>query len=385
MSDTMLARTAFPCSRRRLLGRFAGAAAAALGCPGFASAARVLRIGSTLDLSNVEKVNGTALHRGASACFQAINAAGGVNGAAVELVAADDRFDPALAKRNALAFRSDGGVLALLHPQGTRQTAAVMEAVHDMAVVGPNTGTVALREKGAANVFWVRANYGDEMKKLVATAHTLGQTRIGMVHANDPFGQSLLAAFKVACAGLGIRPAVIATTPGTTSPVVEPAAKLVAEAEPQVVVVGLAGTAPALVRALRYAGYGSTVYGMSVGASAANIEALGSLARGLGFSIVVPSPFASKHGIVRRYRADLQAAGSTDYSLPGLEGYVNARVLAEGLRRAGANPTRESVMAALGRLAFDLGGMQIDFENGQREGGHFVDLAVVGADNRLLS
>ncbi len=110
-----------------------------------------LRVAATLDLSNVEKVNGAALHQGASACVLALNEAGGVNGAPVELVVADDRFDPAATRRNALAFQADGSILALLHPQGTRQTGALMETVHDMAVVGPNTGAVALRRRDAAN------------------------------------------------------------------------------------------------------------------------------------------------------------------------------------------------------------------------------------------
>ena len=84
----------------------------------------------------------------------------------------------------------------MLHPLGTRQTAAVMDAVQDVAVVGPNTGTVGLRRKGATNVFWVRANYDREVEKLVATATTLGTRSIGLVHPNDPLGQSLLAASR---------------------------------------------------------------------------------------------------------------------------------------------------------------------------------------------
>jgi ABC-type branched-subunit amino acid transport system substrate-binding protein len=371
-------------TRRRVLESLAGAAFIGIAAQR-ARGVRPLRVAATLDLSNVEKVNGAALHQGASACVRALNEAGGVNGAPVELVVADDRFDPAATRRNALAFQADGSILALLHPQGTRQTGALMEAVHDMAVVGPNTGAVALRRRDAANVFWVRANYASEVEKLVATARTLGIARIGMVHANDPFGQSLLDAFNGACAKLGVKPAVVATTPSTTSLEVDAAAERIAEAAPQVVVVGLAGTAPALVRALRRRGYVSTIYGISVGASAANIAAFADLARGLAFSIVVPSPYAAKHEIVRRYQADLRAAGIGDYSLPSLEGYINARVLVEGLRRAGANPTRESLLAALGRLSLDLGGMRIDFQNGRREGGSFVDLAVIGVNGRLLS
>ena len=82
----------------------------------------------------------------------------------------------------------------------------------------------------------------------------------------------------------------------------------------------------------------------------------------------------------------MQAFGSTDFSLPGLEGYLNARVLTEGLRRAGGAPTRESVMAALESLdSLDVGGVRIAYGKERREGSNFVDVAAVGVGGRLIS
>jgi hypothetical protein len=140
------------------------------------------------------------------------------------------------------------------------------------------------------------------------------------------------------------------------------------------------------VKALRQAGAISTVYGLSITASASNIRELGDLSRGLGFSMVVPSPFAAKNEIVRRYQADMQAAGTTDYSLPSLEGYINARVLVEGLRRTASAPNRDSLLAALGNIEMlDLGGVRVAFGKGRREGSSFVDVAVIGASGRMIS
>ena len=374
-------------SRRHVVIHVAGGAAAALGLPTLAiSAPKVFRIGSTLDLTGVEKANGTGLNLGATTYFNALNAAGGINGVKVELITKDDQFKPEVAKANSQAFDSDPSIIALLHPLGTRQTAAAMDAVPAMAIVGPNTGTVALRKKGALNTFFVRANYDQEIDKLIETAATLGITRIGLVHPNDPLGQSLLAAFKVSTAKFNLTPAVIATTPGTTSPEVQPAVLEIAKVAPQVVIVGLAGTAPLFVRALREAGSAATIYGLSITASATNIKELGDLARGFGFSIVVPSPYSTKYEIVRRFQTDTQAAGSTEYSLAALEGYINARVLAEGLRRAGANPTRESLVNALSAIeSLDFGGIRIGYSRVKREGSSFVDVAVIGPAGKMLS
>jgi branched-chain amino acid transport system substrate-binding protein len=152
--------------------------------------ARTLRVASTFDNSGVEKANGSGAHRGASAYFNALDRSGGIGGAKVELLMADDQFKPDLAKQNALAL------LALLSPLGTRQTAAMMEAVTSMAIVGPITGTAGLRKSSPPTVFWVRGSYDVEVEKLIATAATLGQQRIAFVYPNDPLGKSVLAGFE---------------------------------------------------------------------------------------------------------------------------------------------------------------------------------------------
>jgi branched-chain amino acid transport system substrate-binding protein len=375
-------------NRRRALQRLAGTAVATAGFHGFVFAREAtLHIGATLATSGSEKANGTGLFQGSSAYFKAVNRAGGILGHKLELILADDQFNPDIAKQNAAAFHADANMLAILHPFGTRQAAAVMDTVHDMAIVGPSTGTVALRKKASPNTFWVRANYDQEIEKLISTAEAIGIRSIGLVHPKDAFGQDLLAAFNAACEHHKIKPAVIATTPGTLSHDVEHAAFEVAKAAPRMVVMGLgAGSAPLFVRALRKIGGTSAIYGLSSAMSTQNILDLGDLSRGLGFSIVMPSPFANKHEIVRRYHADMAAAGSTEFSLPGLEGYVAARVLVEALRHAGTVPTRASVIAALERIdALDLGGVRIGYGKGVREGNHFVDVAVIGADGRFTS
>lgn len=371
--------------RRDVLTLGAAGSMASLGFPALAEA-RSLKIGSTFDNSGVEKANGSACFKGAQAYFNAINRAGGINGSRIELGMADDQFKPELAKANALAFRADKSVLALLTPLGTRQTAAIMETVTDMAIVGPNTGTAALRRTSPPNLFWVRASYDEEIKKLIRTAVALGTTRIGIVHPNDPLGASVLAAFQRSLAAVNLAPAVVATTPGTTSSEVEPAAQAIARAAPQIVVMVLAGMAPLFVKALHAAGGTSTLYGLSIGASAANIAALGSHGRGTGFSIIVPSPFAPRNEIVRHYQDDMTASGWSDYSLPSLEGYINARVLVEGLKRAGPGVTRESLITALERIeTLDLGGMRISYGKGNRNGSSFVDVVVIGADSRIIT
>ena len=181
-----------------------------------------------------------------------------------------------------------------------------------------------------------------------------------------------------------IEPVVIATTPGTTSMEVDPAAKEIAKASPQIVIVGLAGTAAAFIKALRAAGGNSTIYGISI--SAGSIFGMGDQAHGVGFSIPVLSPFAARSELVRRYQADMLAAGHKTFSLSSMEGYVDACVLAEGMRRAGSSLNRASLIAGLERIeGWDAGGMRFNFSRGNHEGSTFVDVAIIGSGGRLLT
>jgi branched-chain amino acid transport system substrate-binding protein len=372
-------------TRRRWTVVVAGTVASAIAAPVVAQSGSI-RIGSTFDNSGVEKHNGASCFLGARACFEAINREGGIHGKQLTLIQADDQFNPQLAKSNAKAFQADRTMLGLLTPLGTRQTAAVMEAVGDMAIVGPNTGTAALRKTSPPNLFWVRASYDQEVERLVATSAALGHTRIGIVYPDDPLGKSVYAGFERSIAAHGLTPAVVATTPGTTSLQVEPAAMAVATAAPQVVIMVMAGVAPRFVQALRKLDGGrTTIYGLSISINAENVRAMGEYGRGVGFSIIVPSPFVAKSDIVRRYQTDLRALGDEEHSLPALEGYINARVLVEGLRLAGPNATRETLIKALERIeALDLGGgMRIGYGRGNRVGSHFVDLAVIDAAGRI--
>lgn len=373
-----------PLGRRHFLQQ-CGTAAAVFAAPSWAQS-RTLRLGTTVDQTGLEKGIGSDLVKGATAYFNAVNKTGGINGAKVELITVDDQFKPDLAKANAQAFQADSSVLGILSPLGTRPTAAIVESIRDFAVVGPIAGAAAVRKNSPPNVFWVRATFDAEIEKLIHTAVTLGTTRIGIVHPKDPLGLSILASFQKAMAEVKLEPVIIATTPTNTSTDVEPAAKAIAKAQPQVVIMVLSGVAPLFVKALRDAGGTSTVYGLSNAASAVNIAAMGDKARGVGFAIIVPSPLSNKNTLVRSYQTDMQASGWKDYTLFGLEAYVNARVMAEGLRRAGPKVTRESLINGLdGITNFDLGGMRVNYGNGNRVGSTFVDVGVVGLDGRLLT
>jgi len=81
----------------------------------------------------------------------------------------------------------------------------------------------------------------------------------------------------------------------------------------------------------------------------------------------------------------MSAAGHTDYSHLSLEGYIDAKVAAEGLRRAGRTPTRAGLVSAMdGMRHYNLGGMEVSFGNGAASGSKFVELTLINAQGKLI-
>jgi ABC-type branched-subunit amino acid transport system substrate-binding protein len=102
-------------------------------------------------------------------------------------------------------------------------------------------------------------------------------------------------------------------------------------------------------------------------------------------SQVMPFPFSTTTAIAREYREAVQQAGgdaTPNYS--SMEGYIAAKVFAEGLKRAGGNPTRESLVAGLESLQrFDVGGYAVSFNARDHQGSGFVDLSMLTGDGKV--
>jgi ABC-type branched-subunit amino acid transport system substrate-binding protein len=86
--------------------------------------------------------------------------------------------------------------------------------------------------------------------------------------------------------------------------------------------------------------------------------------------------------IVAEYRAAMEKfSGKKEYSFTSLESYIGAKVVAEGLRRAGPKPTRESFMQALdGMSSYDVGGYTLSYSADNHNGSSFVELTVISKE-----
>jgi branched-chain amino acid transport system substrate-binding protein len=325
-------------------------------------------------------------HEGAKLYFDTINARGGVNGQKIELITVDDKFDPKVTVEVARELVAKQRVLALFLNRGTPHTQALLPVLAELKVplVGPSTGAMALHEPVNPWVFNVRATYQREAAKAIEHLASIGMTRIAMLETDDTFGaDSALGALK-GFSKVNQRPALHEKFP-RDKPDFTKLAKEVAESNAQaVLVIGSAGNTANAIQAVRAAGSRAQAVTLSNNASEGFIKLLGEHARGVIVTQVFPNERSVAYGLIKEAQEFAKAKGLEGVSPAMMEGYAAAKVLTEGLRRAGPSPTPVTLRDALENLRnYDLGGLTIGYSPTNHTGLDFADLSIVDASGKF--
>jgi branched-chain amino acid transport system substrate-binding protein len=342
-------------------------------------------LGQSIDLSGPEAKLGREVVRGMNLYFDGVNAAGGVNGRKIKLQTLDDAYNVDKAAANVAQLREAPGLLALMTPLGTTTTVRVAKEAGDVPVLFPLTGTGGIRTAAMANTYFLRATYAEEVQRIADHSQTLGMKRLAIIHSEDPFGKPGMAAFEKALAAHQLKPHAVGKVADFRTKDVAAAVKAVADSKPDAVLIYLPATFPDVVLALREAGMQAPVYGISVALTPENLERLGPQGRGLMFTQVVPPYGNRKFRLAREYLAQLEAK-KMEPSFGGMEGYLNAKVVTEALRRAGADVDRVKLRRALeGMAPYDAGDMQVQFDAATRSGSKFVQIGIIDRAGQLLN
>jgi branched-chain amino acid transport system substrate-binding protein len=350
--------------------------------------AKSVTIGSSGALTGPLAGSGASVKLGVNAAMAQINAKGGIHGRQLQFQQVDDAYAPQRTAENVRKMIGDGSVFALLTCIGTPNNAAIMPMIQEanLPYVGPRTGAASLRKAGMRNVFHVRASYTEETQRLVQNLLTMGIKNLAIVYLDTSFGKEVLVDAVAALQVQGVKAVVQTALAVDGNNVADVVAQVVA-GKPGAVMLATAGEASAkLVLALKKASPMLPLAGLSVTLTAEGLRGLGAAGSGLAMTMVFPDPNRARSTLVRDYQSAMRATGQQDFSLDTLESYVNTRVLAEGLERAGRDLTRAKLQAALAGLQrFDLGGFTINYATSAPfVGSHYVDLGVLGSGGRYI-
>ncbi len=284
---------------------------------------------------------------------------GGVNGRKLKLIAYDDSYDPA--KTEACFNRlMEQKVFALGFFVGTPTAVKYvpMAESNKIPLVGLFTGAQTLYVPLRHWVVNVRASYFDETREQIdGLWGTLGYKRIGVIYPEDAFGAAVLDGVKAALKTHSAEPIATGSYQRQTAQV-GGAIDSVRAANPEaVVVVGPPNTVAPILKQSHAKGWKPLFLTVSFVGTDDLIKEAGADAEGIVITQVVPPYYLTDLKTVALYRRTLSKYfPSTPPNFVSLEGFFDAMVLVEGLKRAGKDLTREGLIHGIESIhEFDLG------------------------------
>lgn len=343
-------------------------------------------IGQTVATTGALGEFGQDIINGAKAQLNSVNATGGVHGRKLRLITLDDQYKTDLGAGNLRELIQKEKIFALLSVMGT---AISLEAVkqaepEQLPLVAPWTGVQAVREPARRNVFNVRASYRDEILKVITHLRTLGTQRIAVVYFESSFGGELQVIFDQ-MASWPAKPVAVRAVRPDGSDVAE-VAKVIVAGKPQAIIMLTAGKASVdFIKSYNGIAKGAQYYALSVMGTHQSVHALGKDGVGVVVTSVVPFPWDVGVPIVKEYQEAMHKIGVTAYSFTSLESYINTKVLVEAIRRAGPGLTRTKLIAAGESMhPLRLGGFQVSYGPGERNGSKYVDMNIISSTGRFM-
>jgi len=369
-------------SRRRFT--LAAGAAAVLGASRAIAQEERLVLGQSAAFSGAAAQLGIQFHAGAKLAFDQLNAQGGVGRRQIHIRQLDDGYEPDRCAENTQKLIGED-VFALFGYIGTPTSVVALPVATKEKVpfVAPFTGAMSLRQPFNRMAFHLRASYNDETALIVKQLTNLGLKKIAVFYQNDVYGKAGLDGVTQALALQNLKPVVAATVERNSVDVAKAVAEIVPTAPDAVVQISAYKSCAAFIRAARKAGYGGTFYNVSFVGTQALADELGKDGAGVVVSQVVPSPYNAANAITREFVAAAKKAGDVQVNFSSMEGYLAARMLAEGLKRA-PKPSRDGLVAGLESIGdISLGGFALSLSPSNHVASKFVELSMLTGDGRV--
>jgi len=319
--------------------------------------ANSVKLGITVPMTGIAAPGYSKVAPAMKAYFDYVNANGGINGRRIQLVIEDDRYLPqeAVIKTNKLILRDK--VFAIVGALGTANNLAINSRVRLGARGVPslfvNTGFSGFADKKKfPTIFPLFSSYAMEAKIMGNyIKENFAGKKIGLIVQNDDFGVDALKGF----AASGVKfDETIKYVSGTQSPATALTwvQKLVAAKIEVVYLFGVTTATAAAVGVAAQAGYRPQWIFGSVGADATTIQTATTvpvaLLNGAISASFMPDAADTSDEYVKFFRevnAEYNKGVTFDNNV--LVGMNGGMMVANALKAAGRNLTREGLMAAI--------------------------------------
>lgn len=367
-----------------------------------------LVLGVSAAFSGPSRGLGIELYRGAYSYFEHVNRAGGVGGRKIVLKTYDDGYQPNPAVTNTMTLVLEDQVFALFGYVGTPTVTRVLPMLKKFQqrkayLFFPFTGAQPQREPPYGDfAFNLRASYRQETAGLVDNFVSIGNKRIAVFYQADAYGRSGWAGVRRAMSRHGGQIAGEATyrRGARFSGSMRRQVEILKQSNPSAVIcIGSYAACAAFLRDAVDLGLEVPIANLSFVGSENLLKLITEgrddsqrYTRLLVNSQVVPSYEDVSIPAVKQYRemmdrydpqppSELLKEDYTpfSYSFVSLEGFLNAKLMVEILRRLGDQPDRNRLEEAIFTIRdFDLGiSERVSFGPDRRQGLQQVYYTVV--------
>lgn len=321
-------------------------------------------IGSSLALGGHAGYLGTQTLQGAMSFIKDINEKGGIHKRKITFIALDDQYNPPQCLYNTQKLILEEKVFALSCYVGTPTTVRIISLVNEAKIplVGMFTGANRLRQPVNRYLINIRASYYQETHAAVDfIVNKKNLDKVAVFFQYDEYGFDGLRGTEIALKKYGLLPVAKGSYIRGTRDVENGLEKIIQSNAQAVIMIGTYDPCATFINSAKARGFSPLFHNVSFVGSTELARRLGSNGEGVLVTQVVPRPvlIPGKEplpgvqeyiSLLKKYYPDAMP------SFIGLEGYLNARILIEGLKRAGRDLTREKFITAIESISnFDLG------------------------------
>jgi branched-chain amino acid transport system substrate-binding protein len=322
-----------------------------------------LRVGVSISRTGAYDELAPALQRGYQLCLKHTNDKGGVLGRKLELVADDDRSEPAEAVRIYERLITLDKVEAVLGPYSSPITEAVADLAekHQMPLVVAGASSTSIFRKGRKFIFMLPSPAEVYLEGLVDMAARRGLRTLALIHEDTLFPRATVQGALALAKKRGLSVVAVEAYPKGTTDFSAPLTRI-RKANPDVLGAGTYfDDAVALTRQLKTLDVNPRMFAVTVGSDLPKFyEVLGRTAEFVyGTSQWEPELVALLRGgglipVNRRYPGVREFVESYTREFPGdtlsyraAQGYGGCQVFLEAVRRAGSlegKKVREAIL-----------------------------------------
>ena len=310
-------------------------------------------VGAFQDQSGAAAVVGINMRKGMEAYFNWVNAQGGVNGRKIKFIVEDDGFQAARAIAATRKLVEQDKVFALVGTLGTPGVAATIDYIMEKQIpsIYQGSGISALAFPPKKYIFPVQPNFISE-GRIVATyvVENLKMKRVALACEQTDIGTEGLRGVREQLAMYKMEPVEVVNFGAADVDFSSQILKLMRAKPDAVIIYSTLKPAAGFLKQAKVMGLDAQFLTTYVNADPIQMPAL---AGDACVGLIAPGwvPVLGNDVDSVRYLEIYQATYPKEMpSAFAAAGFIAGEVFCEGLRRAGKNPTRESLIAAMESL-----------------------------------